>query len=191
VVEPIQITSKVIAVFDRLQISYFMGGSLASALYGLARSTLDADIVADIKPEHIGYLVEQLNDEFYIDPEMVLDAILNHSSFNLVHLETMFKVDVFTLKQRPFDLNQMQRRIKQFLGDSQTGIVYFSTAEDIILAKLEWFLAGGEISERQWQDILGVLALQAARLDYDYLHKWATELGVINLLQKAIQQAKA
>ena len=185
--EPIQVTLKVIAVFDRLGIHYLIGGSLASAVHGIVRATMDADLVADIKPQQVLPLVESLEAEFYIDADMILDAIQHNSSFNLIHLETMFKVDVFLLKQRAFDLNQMERRVCQSLGDAPGETAFFSTAEDIILAKLEWFRAGGETSERQWRDILGVLDLQSDRLDFGYLQKWAVKLGIQDLLQKAIQ----
>ncbi len=163
-----------------------IGGSLASAVHGIVRTTIDSDLVADIKPSHIPQLVMLMKDEFYIDDEMILDAIQHTSSFNLIHLETMFKVDVFILKQRPFDLNQMQRRISQQVGDIPGEQAYFSTAEDIILAKLEWFRIGGETSERQWRDILGVLNVQGDRLDFEYLLKWAGSLGVDDLLNRAI-----
>jgi len=185
--EPIQVTLKVVTAFDRLEIPYLIGGSLASAVYGIVRATMDADLVADIKPEQVLSLVASLEDEFYIDAEMILDAIQHTTSFNLIHLDTMFKVDVFILKQRSFDANQMQRRISQSVADAPDEKAFFSTAEDIILAKLEWFRSGGEISERQWRDILGVLDLQSERLDFEYLRKWAMILGVQDLLQRAIQ----
>jgi hypothetical protein len=185
--EPIQVTLKVVITFERLGIPYLIGGSFASAVHGIVRATMDVDLVADIKPSHISSLVALLENEFYIDAEMILDAIQHTSSFNLIHLETMFKVDVFILKQRPFDLNQMQRRISQSVGDSPDDQAYFSTAEDIVLAKLEWFRAEGETSERQWRDILGMLDLQSDRLDLEYLKKWAATLGIRDLLQRAIQ----
>ena len=78
---------------------------------------MDADLVANISAPQIS-LVTLLKDEFYIDEEMILDAIEYFSSFNLIHPGTMFKVDAFVLKQRPFDLTQMQRRISQEIGDS-------------------------------------------------------------------------
>jgi hypothetical protein len=188
--EPIQVTLKVITAFERLEIPYLIGGSLASAVHGIIRATMDADLVADIKPQQVLPLVEFLESEFYIDSDMILDAIQHNNSFNLIHLETMFKVDVFLLKQRAFDLNQMQRRISQSVGDAPEERAYFSTAEDIILAKLEWFRAGGETSERQWRDILGVLGLQSDRLNYEYLRKWAAQLDIQDLLQRAIQTSK-
>ena len=151
---------------------------------------MDADLVADIKPEQVSSLVASLEREFYIDADMILDAIQSSTSFNLIHLETIFKVDVFILKQRPFDINQMQRRISQLVGDSPEDQAFFSTAEDIILAKLEWFRAGGETSERQWRDILGVMDLQSDRLDFEYLQNWALKLGIQDLLLRAIQSVQ-
>jgi hypothetical protein len=191
--EPIQVTLKVISAFKHLGIPYLIGGSLASAVHGIIRATMDADLVAEIKPEQVSSLVDLLEDEFYIDACMILDAIQNAGSFNLIHLGTMFKVDVFILKQRAFDINQMQRRISQLIGDSPDDQAYFSTAEDIILAKLEWFRAGGETSERQWRDVLGILEVQSELLDYEYLRQWAVNLGIQDLLNKAIEvdQGKA
>ena len=185
--EPIQVTLKVVAAFNRLGVPYLIGGSLASAVYGIVRATMAADLVADITSEQVLPLVGLLEGEFYADENMIQDAIQHGSSFNLIHLETMFKVDVFILKQRAFDVNQMQRRISQTLGDAPDERAYFSTAEDIILAKLEWFQAGGETSERQWRDILGVLDIQSDRLDYEYLQNWALKLGMQELLQKALK----
>lgn len=185
--EPIQVTLKVVSAFNRLQIPYLIGGSFASAVHGIVRATMDADLIADIKPEQVSPLVAIVEGEFYTDEHMFRDAIQHYGSFNLIHLETMFKVDVFILKQRAFDINQMQRRISQTLGDAPDEVAYFSTAEDIILAKLDWFRAGGETSERQWQDVLGVLDIQNDRLDFEYLRNWAEKMGVLDLLQRALQ----
>lgn len=188
--EPIIVTLKVTKVLERLGIPYLIGGSLASALHGVIRATMDADLVADIRQENIPSLVSMLKDEFYIDADMILDAVNYNSSFNIIHLESIFKVDVFILKQRAFDINQMLRRVSQPVGETPSEQAFFSTAEDIILAKLEWFRAGGETSERQWRDILGILNLQTDRLDFDYMKLWAIELGVQDLLNKAIANIK-
>ncbi len=185
--QPLAITRKVTAVLEQLKIPYFIGGSLASSVHGVVRATLDADLVADMHPEHIPGLVDALKSEFYIDEEMILDAVIHKGSFNVIHLESMFKVDVFILKQQPFDLTQMRRRMPVVLGDESAAPIYFSTAEDMILAKLAWFRAGGEVSERQWQDVLGMLSLQSGSLDWDYLNKWAETLSLADLLEKAIQ----
>jgi hypothetical protein len=186
--EPVEVTLIVIQALDRLDIPYFVGGSLASALYGVVRATMDTDIVAEVRSEHVERLVAILQDRFYIDADMIGDAIQHESSFNLIHLESMFKIDIFIRNSRPFARKQMQRRVLQVVGEKTQSRIYVTTAEDIILAKLDWFRLGGKVSERQWQDVLGVLVVQSGRLDFDYLRQWAEVLGVLDLLEKAFKE---
>jgi hypothetical protein len=188
--EPLAVTLLVIEAFEKLNVPYMIGGSLASALHGTARSTLDSDIVADLRIGQVASLVDMLRQDFYIDENMILDAIHHQSSFNVVHLKTAFKVDVFIAKKRGFDLEQFRRRRLEIVVDEPEKKAFVTTAEDIILAKLEWYRLGGEVSDRQWRDILGVLKVQAGRLDLDYLHKWAVELGVADLLQQALEESQ-
>lgn len=188
--ESVSVLLRVVEVFERLHIPYLVGGSMASALYGVARSTLDADMVADIREEQVVALITALGKAFYADDEMIRGAIQSRSSFNLIHLQTMFKVDVFIRKERPFDRVQFERRIEQVLVADPEQKAFMCSAEDIILAKLEWYRLGSEVSDRQWRDILGVLKVQAGRLDMDYLHKWAAELNVADLLQRALKESE-
>lgn len=188
--ESISVLMVVAAVFERLGIPYLVGGSMASAIYGVARSTLDADIVADIRLGQASELMEALGMDFYADEEMIRSAIEHHGSFNLIHFETMFKVDIFIRKDRPFDRVQFQRRIEQRFTTNPDQKAFITTAEDIILAKLECYRLGNQISDRQWRDILGVLKVQAGRLDMDYLRKWAAELNVADLLQRALKESE-
>lgn len=95
---------------ERIGIPYAVGGSFASSLYGIMRSALDVDIVADMKLEHIPALIAVLSKEFYADEEMMRDAIKRHRSFNLIHYETAFKVDISIRKPRAFDMQQSERR---------------------------------------------------------------------------------
>ncbi len=185
----IEVTLKVIKVFEKLGIAYHIGGSLASSAFGIARSTLDVDIVADIKPEQAPDIAENLREEFYVDSEMILDAIQRQLSFNLIHLETLFKVDIFPLKHGPFDEQAFSRRLQKFISEDTSQLLFFSTPEDIILHKLSWYKAGEGISDRQWNDVLGVLKVQGDQLDMDYLKHWAKELSVSELLRKAIDEA--
>ena len=176
--EAARITLLVTKALEELDIHYAVGGSLASSLYGVMRSTLDVDIVADMRPEHIQPLVAALTKEFYADNEMMRDAIHHQSSFNLIHYETAFKVDIFIRKSRAFDQLQLERRRTSVIATDPEQSVYVTSPEDVILAKLEWYRMGGEFSDRQWRDILGVLKTREGELDLDYLRKWANELKV-------------
>lgn len=184
------ITLIVTKMLEQLGIAYAVGDSLASSLHGVMRSTLDVDIVADMRLEHIPLLIAALSNEFYIDNEMMRDAIAHHSSFNLIHYETAFKVDIFLRKPRPFDRMQLERRRAVVIATNPEQSVYVVSPEDTILAKLEWYRLGGEVSERQWRDILGVLKTCADDLDFAYLRQWADELRVADLLERALKEAE-
>ncbi len=187
--DSIRVTLLVTNTLERLGIPYAVGGSLSSSLYGVMRSTLDADILADMRSEHIQPLVAALSKDFYADDEMMRDAIERHSSFNLIHYETSFKVDIFIPKARLFDRMQLQRRRAAILATDPEQELYVTSAEDVILSKLEWYRMGGEVSDRQWLDVLGVLKTRAGALDIEYLREWAKELKVSDLLKKALAES--
>jgi hypothetical protein len=184
--EPIAVTLQVVKILEQLGIPYAIGGSLASATHGVIRSTLDADIVADLRFEHAKPLAIALKDNFYADLDMIEQAIQRRSSFNLLHLNTMFKVDVFVAKPNPFDQAQLRRRQLQQIGAEAEEQAYVLSPEDTILTKLDWYRLGGGVSDRQWQDILGVLKAQDQRLDYTYMRQMAIQMGLDELLQKAL-----
>jgi hypothetical protein len=188
--EAVAVTERVVRALETLQIPYLIGGSMASTAYGRIRATMDVDIVADLSIEQVDPLVALLGDEFYADAEMMRQAIDHRSSFNLIHLTTMFKVDIFVIKDRPYDRQQLERRLARSLEPSEQ-IVYVASPEDVILAKLEWYRLGGEVSERQWRDIQGVLDVQGNRLDRDYMRHWAAILDVADLLVAALDEYEA
>jgi hypothetical protein len=180
-----------IKVLNDLSISYYISGSIASSVFGLPRSTMDIDIVADIKTLHIPDLKKQLENEFYIDEDMIRDAVNRMSSFNLIHLETAMKIDVFIPQQDIYQKSANNRRKKDtLLENDKSSEFYFSSPEDIILNKLKWYEMGNRISERQWLDVLGVIKVQEDSLDKEYLKSWAEKLGVSKLLVDAFQEAK-
>ena len=186
--EPIEVTLKVTDVFEQLGVPYLIGGSLASTLYGMIRTTQDSDIVAEMRLEHLKPFVLALQDEFYVDDEMIVESIQHNSSFNIIHRETMFKVDVFIPRPRPFLQSQLARAQRQtFTFETEVG-AKFASPEDTILSKLEWYRMGGEVSERQWRDILGVLKTRTGELDLNYLRRWANELKVTDLLEHALKE---
>lgn len=184
----IEITFKVVRFFEKVGIVYHIGGSLASSAFGVARATLDVDIIADIKLEQASRIEEFFKEEFYVDIKMICDAIKRQTSFNLIHFETMFKVDIFVLKDRIFDKQAFLRRVQKPVSEDASQQLFFATPEDIILNKLEWYKMGGGVTDSQWNDVLGVLKVQGKKLDFSYLERWAGKLEVSNLLEKAIKE---
>ena len=178
---PFIVTLKVIKVLEECGINYLIGGSLGSSIHGIPRATLDADLVTDMNEVQVTRLVEKLKDEFMIDADMIDDAIKRHSCFNIIHLETMFKVDIFILKNNPYEMMEFTRRKPELLLNPDT-FVYVASPEDIVLNKLLWYHDSGEVSERQWEDAKGVLKVQGQTLDYPYLEYWAEMLGIKELL---------
>jgi hypothetical protein len=186
--EPIEVTLKVTAVFEQLGVPYLISGSLASTLYGMIRTTQDSDIVAEMQLEHLQPFILALQDEFYVDAEMIAESIQRHSSFNIIHRESMFKVDVFIPRPRPFLQSQLSRAQRQTFRFESEISARFASPEDTILAKLEWYRLGGEVSERQWRDILGILKTRAGELSLPYLQHWAAELNLTSLLERALKE---
>jgi hypothetical protein len=187
--EPLEVTLKVTAVLEKLGIPYLIGGSLASTLYGIVRTTQDSDIIAVMRHEHLQPFISDLQDEFYLDREMIAEAILRNSSFNIINRETMFKVDIFIPLPRPFLQSQLDRAQRQVFAFETEISAIFASPEDTILSKLEWYRLGGEVSDHQWRDILGVLKVRAGELDLDYLRKWAEELKIGDLLERALNES--
>ena len=178
----------VIEALEELGVPYHIGGSVASSIYGILRATIDADLIADLRLEHIRPLVIRLQTNYYIDEDMTRDAIRRRSSFNVIHLDTMLKVDVYIPKSRSFDQEEL-RRVQQEVLLEGTRPFNVASPEGTILNKLEWYRMGGEVSDRQWNDILGVLKVQGTHLDMAYLQRWAANLKVTDLLERALVDA--
>jgi len=179
----------VIACFEELGIAYYIGGSVASSAYGIARATVDVDIVAGLDAGHVEHLVKALETNYYISGEMIREAIRRSTSFNLIHLGTMIKIDVFVAKDRPYDSEAFNRRQPDTLDEENPRRFYLSSPEDIVLNKLQWYQRGGGVSEQQWRDVLGVLKVQGGRLDLEYLKYWAAKLNLSDLLKRSFDDA--
>lgn len=179
----------VIEALDSLGVRYYVGGSVASSIHGVPRASIDADVIAELHAEHVAPLAARLSALFYLDDARMRDAVERRLSFNVIHLATMFKVDVFVSKGRPFDVEASGRARLESLGESpEAPKARVASPEDTLLAKLEWYRRGGESSERQWSDIAGLLRVRAGRLDLAYLVDWAEALGVADLLERASRQ---
>jgi len=179
----------VIGCFEKLGTAYYIGGSVASSAYGIARATMDVDLVADIKIPQVNSFVKALETDYYIAADKIREAIHRSTSFNLIHLETMIKIDVFIVKEQPYDSEALARRRPDTLDEESTRKFYLSSAEDIILSKLQWYQKGGGVSEQQWRDVLGVLKVQGVKLDLEYLKYWASRLSLSDLLNRSFDDA--
>lgn len=186
--EPILVVAKLARVFDSLGISYVVGGSLASSAYGTPRSTMDADVIADIPASQVESVARSLTNEFHVDVEMIREAVQQRSSFNAVYLATMFKADVFIARGDEWSREELSRgQVQQFETSDGPVRIRFASPEDTLLHKLFWYKLGNEVSDRQWSDVLGMLRIQAGALDRAYLDRWAPSLGVADLLDRARQ----
>ena len=182
--DPIRAIMAAVHALDTCGIAYFIGGSVASGIYGLYRATADVDIVARIAQEDVERLSSSLDERFYADVEMMREAITTRSSFNILDVQTGYKIDVFIDAGDRYASSQFERRARTKVS-SAGDAVYVASAEDMILAKLRWFDAGNRVSERHWSDVIGMLRVQGGNLDYAYLQRWARSLGIAALLTAA------
>jgi hypothetical protein len=185
--ENLRVVQEVTAVLASLGIPYALGGSWASSLLGKMRFTYDADLSVEPFPGREAEFCAAFGPEYYMSPAAVQQAMRRRSSFNIIHTPSGFKVDVFVRKDRPFEESVMARRRAYPLPTGQEVVCV--SPEDVVLLKLEWYRLGNETSERQWSDILGVLQVQAGKLDETYLDRWAADLGVADLLQRVRTEA--
>lgn len=187
--EAFSATLQVTRLLEEMKVPYVIGGSVASTVHGLVRTTMDVDIIADLQAAHVEPFSNALSEQFYLDEASVRLAIAGKTSFNLIHLKTMVKVDIFLPKAREFDRQQLARRVAERVHPESDDTLWILTPEDVILAKLDWFRQGGNVSERQWRDVLGVIKTQGGRLDRQYLLDGAAQLKMSDLLARALLEA--
>jgi hypothetical protein len=178
----------VVAALKTLGVSHYVGGSVASSFHGATRSTMDVDLVCELKDDHILPFVQSFGNEYYLSESAVRDAVKRKSCFNLIHLPTSFKVDIFISRGRPFDIDAMRRASTQLLGENRTVAAPIATAEDSIVSKLEWFRMTNETSERQWDDVTKLIKLLGADADIEYLQAASESVGVVDLIDRLLEQ---
>jgi len=187
---PLAVLSQVTRTLDQQNIPYVLVGSFASSIHGMYRSTADIDLLADIHLDQVHPLFDDLQNSFYVDELAIRDAVAQGRSFNAIHFDSVFKVDIFVAKSDKFALSQLNRRELRKLSPDRDEAVYVATAEDTILAKLRWYRAGHETSNTQWNDVLGILGTSRNSLEAAYLRTWAEKLGVMDLLQRALDDVQ-
>ncbi|MGP0018452.1 MAG: DUF6036 family nucleotidyltransferase [Candidatus Sulfotelmatobacter sp.] len=160
-------------------------GSFASAHYGVPRSTQDIDLVIEANASQLRTFVQSLpEDEYYADLDAALEALRRESLFNVIDLITGWKIDLIFRKSRPFSREEFRRRQ---LVDFQGLGFFVASAEDVVIAKLEW--AKLAQSQRQIEDAASVLKLRSEILDTPYLERWISALGLTEQWRAARQAA--
>ncbi len=185
----IQVVERLADMLDSLGIAYAIGGSLASSVYGTSRFTEDADITVQPFSRVADRFYQTVKEEFYISEQAMYQALNSFGSFNIIHFETAFKIDIFVPRPDEFEQRLLARSTEVKLSDSSRRNLRVVSAEDIVLLKLRWFHEGGGTSQRQWDDVLGVLRIRRASLDFGYLTESARKLGLAELLDRAIAEA--
>lgn len=177
--------SKVIEILETLAIPYMVTGSLASSHHGRPRTTEDADIVIEPTQASLDLLVAALSGAgFYADAEHARDAFRRRRQFNAIDTVSGFKVDLILRKEHAFGHAAFARRQRR---DLVPGLpVSIATAEDTVVAKLEWARKAGE-SETHLKDVAGIVDARKD-LDRDYVARWSEELGVLDLWERILRR---
>lgn len=187
--EPLEVLHDVALKLTSLKIPYMVGGSFAGSYYGFARNTQDADVIVSMKNGDVDGFVKAFSEDYYLDRNSVEEALRRHTYFNIIHFRLSFKVDFFVLRPEGFQQESFARRQPTRMGLDKQVEAFLQTAEDTVLAKLDWYRQGGGVSELQWRDVVGILKVQSGRLDMKYLDHWARELGILDLLASALDDA--
>ncbi len=167
--------------FESVGIEYVVVGSIASSVHGEYRASADVDVVANVVGKQVEPLLNNLRPDFYVDDLAVTKAIEHGRSFNAIHSEAIFKIDVFIPASDLARQELKRREIHEIVGHR----IWIASAEDTILSKLDWYRRGNEVSEQQWRDVKGILGTQGSRLDFQYLRLWAARANVLDLLERA------
>lgn len=169
-----EVLRRITTAFDRAGIAYMLTGSFASAHHGAPRSTLDIDIVIAANSEQLRSFVQSLpSSEYYADLDAALEARRGQSLFNVIDLATGWKIDLIIRKSRAFSQEEFNRRQ---LVTVQDLALFVASAEDVVIAKLEWSKLAQ--SQRQTEDVASILRLRWEALDRPYLEKWISELDL-------------
>ncbi len=177
-------------VFDTLGVRYLLGGSMAAAVWSEPRFTRDVDMVAALEPQHVPPLLAALGDRWYADEWTIREAISRRSSFNVIRMVRMVKVDVFVPPDEGLHAAKWSRARAVRLSQTSKRPLSVTSAEDMLLQKLSWYRDGDGVSQQQWLDVVALIRTLGADLDELYVRRWAEQLGLVSLLERARGEAE-
>ena len=181
--DPVAIALDVGARLDAVGAAWVIGGSIAGSVHGEPRATQDVDMVVALRARAVKAFAEALGRDYYVDVDEMRAAVRSGGSFNAVHFDSAIKVDFFVAGDDAFEAERLACRLRL---EVPGGVLHVDTAEHTVLRKLEWYRRGGEVSERQWRDVQAIVRLQGDRLDRERLQRWASRLGVTDLLGRVL-----
>ena len=183
------LVAEVARLLEASGIPFFIGGSVASSTWGQVRATMDCDIVVHMNRDQFENLSLRIDWPLTIDRNNIRDNLDHPRPFaagQILHGETLDRVDLFLMAGTEYDLAALENRRWVSMGDGAS--LPFASPEDTVIAKLRWFELGNRVSDRQWNDLVNVLDVQAGNLDLPYMRKWATVFGLLDLLEEALSQ---
>lgn len=180
----------IVSLFDKLEIPYVVGGSLASSIWGKERATQDADVAVLMTLSQFSELKDLIELPYItttVEIEAALQDLQPFASGQILNTDTLDKIDIFLLESNEYNLARLSRAIT---AETLPGVeLRFSSPEDVVITKLRWFVLGNQISDRQWTDIVQVLEMQSEDLDQEYLDRWTRFFGIHELFVEAKRQA--
>jgi hypothetical protein len=182
------LVADLLSALDEIGIPYMVGGSYASSAWGQPRQTNDLDLAIFLSAAQVDPLVRFAEPDFLVSKSEIEDCLASTQDFRgfqLLHIEEVFKIDVFLLPNTEYGRLSMGRARPYPLGPFMAR---FASPEDTIITKLRWYNLGNRISDRQWNDIVQVLEIQDGSLDEAYLEKWTSHFGLLDLLREAQRQ---
>jgi hypothetical protein len=186
---PLEVALLATRAMERLGIAYVIVGSAASTLHGEPRATLDVDFTVRMRASDVGTLSDALEKDFFVDRKALLESVRTGFPCNAIHRVSHVKLDIYVRRNEGILAEELRRARRLRLTPAPGSEANVASPEDTVLQKLVWYRKGGEVSDRQWRDVLGVLKAQGARLDRMYLGHWGRELGALDLLRRALTEA--
>jgi hypothetical protein len=180
-----EVVLSVVAALDHFHIPYMLVGSYSSNFYGVARATQDADLVAQLEGSRVSEIASRLGAEFQLDPQLSFEAITSTTRYNIIHLPSSFRIELFLLSDDPHDRRRFARRVQATIAGHS---VFVPTVEDVIITKLRWSKGGNRTKDVE--DVENILLVQAGRLDVPYIRHWTDQHSTRDLFERLLAAAE-